>query len=448
MFYTVAGRSGAPGPAPWRSSPIRIPRFFYGWYIVGVAFLSLFMQASTGGFTFGIFLPAMSEDLGWSRSTIVLGASLSAITSAVAGPLLGRIVDWHGPRLLLALSFLGLGVAQIACGWVTDPWHFYLTFGLLSGAARAALQSVVPGAMIASWFIRRRSLAYGAAAMGPPVANVLLPPLIAALVGMMGWRVGWMGLGLVGIALGVVPTLLIVRRRPEDLGLHPDGDTPESSVADQAWGQGPSGVRDDWTAREAIHSPAFWMVAAGMALIVLAPNVSIIFMFSYLSSTGMEPSTAAAAVSAVSVMQVLSRLLFWAPVIGRLGSVRWALVLWGSILLCSSLLLALTQSEVGAFVAAGVLGLGLGGNLVLQLQVWPEYFGRSAIGTIIGTAQMLQGTTSAVVPFLLAVLLDHTGSYSALYLIVAALVLVGVTLLAMVGKPHRRLPVAAALGTG
>lgn len=410
-----------------------------------MAFLSLFMQASTGGFTFGIFLPAMSQDLGWSRSTIVLGASLSAITSAVASPLLGRIVDWRGPRLVLALSFLGLGAAQIASGWVDQPWHFYLTFGLLSGAARSALQSVVPGAMIANWFLRRRSTAYGAAAMGPPCANVLLPLLVAALVGAMGWRVGWLGLGVVCIVLGVLPTLLIVRRRPEELGLHPDGDPPEPSAGDTTGRPQRPDFTEDWTVREAVHSLSFWMVAAGMALIVLAPNVSIIFMFSYLGSKGMDPSLAATAVSTVSVMQVLSRLVFWAPVISRLGSVRWALVLWGAILLCSSLLLALVEGEAWAFVAAGVLGLGLGGNLILQLQVWPEYFGRSAIGTIIGTAQMLQGTTSAVVPLLLAVLLDHTGSYTTLYLIVAALVCAGVALHVLVGKPRRSSPIRPAV---
>jgi MFS transporter, OFA family, oxalate/formate antiporter len=268
---------------------------------------------------------------------------------------------------------------------------------------------------------------------------------MALLVGAFGWRDGWLALGLLAVLLGLGPALFIVRHRPEDMGLRPDGDPPEPSDAE------PSASRtaarslstEDWTAREAIHSRDFWMVAAGMSLILLAPNVSIVFLFSYLSSQGIGPSTAAGAVAAVSAMQVLSRLAFWAPVVPRLGSVRWALILWGSILLCSSLLLALAQSELWAFIAAGVLGLGLGGNLLLLLQVWPEYFGRTAIGTIIGTAQLLQGTTSAIVPLLLAALLDHTGSYRLLYLIVAGLVLVGLSLHAMVGKPRRPVRVAA-----
>jgi MFS family permease len=409
-----------------------------------MSFLSLFIQATTGGFTFGIFLAAMNEELGWSRSTIVLATSLLSITAAVASPLLGRIVDRRGPRLVLILSVIGMGIAQAASGLVTDPWQFYLAFGLLGGVARATLQSVAPGAMIAQWFQRRRSSAYGVAAMGPPLCNLLVPPVIAVVVATLGWRAGWMALGVLALALGLAPAVLIRRRRPEDIGLRIDNDPPEElTPGEERKPVGPASGSEDWTAREAIHHPAFWMIAAGMSLILLAPNISIIFMFSYLTSQGLPPTVAAATLSAVSAMQVVSRLVFWAPAIRRIGSVRWALVLWGSLLLASSLLLAVARGEVWAYVAAAVLGLGLGGNLVLQLQVWPEYFGRLAIGTIIGTAQLVQGVTSATVPLLLAALLDRTGSYTTVYLIVAALVFVGLLLHLVVGRPRRPAPVIA-----
>jgi MFS family permease len=180
------------------------------------------------------------------------------------------------------------------------------------------------------------------------------------------------------------------------------------------------------------------MVATGMSFILLAPNTSVVFLYSYLTSKGLGPAAAAAAVAGVSGMQVVSRVVFWLPMIARLNSVRRIVLLWGSLLLTSTLILALADSPAWAYVAAGVLGVGLGGSLVLLLQIWPEYFGRRAIGTIIGTAQALQGVSSATVPFLLAALLDRTGSFTLLYLIVAVFVLTGLALHVIVGKPTRQ----------
>jgi MFS family permease len=402
--------------------------------------MSLLVQASTNGFTFSIFLPAMASDLGWSSSAIVVASSIGALTSAFAGPLLGRVVDRRGPRPVFIASAIVMGATLASCALVEQAWQFYLAF-FLSGLARSALQGAIPGAMISSWFIRKRSAAFGIAAMGPPLANFILPPVITAAIALHGWRGGWATLGFICLTLGLAPALLIVRRRPEDFGLRPDGAPPTEQVTDgghgPASGQSPAELAEDWTAHEALHNRGFWLIAIGMALILLAPQTSVVFMFSYFTSQGIDPGVAATTISMVSAGQVLSRLLFWSPATARLPSVRWALILWGSILLCASLLLAFAEGQVWALLAAGVLGLGLGGNLVLHLQIWPEYFGRQEIGAIIGTAQMLQGISFALVPLALAALIDHTGSYRALYLIVAGLVAVGLTLHIVVGRPVR-----------
>lgn len=380
----------------------------------------------------------MSADLDWSRSTIVAGSSIAAITSSFSAPFLGRIVDKRGPRLVLVTSVVVLGLALIATSQVQEPWQFYVALGVICGISRSALTSVGPGAMVAQWFRRRRATAYSITAMGPPVGNVLLPPLLAVFIGAFGWRAGWMGLAALALGLGPIPLAMIVRRRPEDIGLRTDGDAPVETPADGSM-PSPDVIVDDedWTASEALHSGAFWMVAAGMALILLSPNVSMVFMYPYLTSKGLDPTGAAAAVVVVSAMQVISRLAFWGPAITRLGTVRRVVLLWGVLLLSATLLLAFAQSVVWAYVAAVVLGLGFGGNLVLQLQIWPEYFGRTAVGTITGMSQALQGLSSATVPLLLAGLVDRTGSYTVLFFIVSGLVLSGLTLHAMVGKPRR-----------
>lgn len=413
----------------------RFPHIFYGWYITGLAFLCLFVTSTTNSFTFSIFLPAMHDDLGWASSTIVAGSSIAAIVSAVTAPWLGRIVDQSGPFLVLVASMIAFGGSLLASALVVEPWQFFVAFGLVGGISRASLQSVLPGSMIANWFVRKRSAAYGVTAMGPPIANLLMTPATSVLVAAHGWRTGWGAMSALAIGLGLLPGLLLTRRRPEDMGLLPDGDTPLSEVEQQT---APRSTIDDndWTAYEATHSFEFWQVAGGLALIMAAPSISVVFLFSYFTDKGMSTTIAAAAVTVVSVLQVGSRVAFWVPVIIRLG-VRRTLLLWGGLLFTSSILLAFAQSDAWAYAATGVLGLAMGGNLVLQLQIWPEYFGRTAIGSIIGIGHLLQGIMSAVVPLALAAQLDATGSYSNLYLSVAVLVFSGLVIQAKVGRPTR-----------
>ena len=409
---------------------------YYGWWVVGVAFLSLFISGMTNGFTFSIFLPAMNAELGWSRSTIVVASSLASIVGALTSPLLGRFADKRGTRLLLVFMVLSMALGFTLSGLSRSPWQFFLAYGVLSGTARMALNGVLPGAMVSQWFIRKRSTAYGWAALGPPMSNLLMPPLVTAVVAAFSWRAGWFTLSTVSLVLGLAPALLLTARRPRDLGLLPDGDTPEvlsvSSDADPY-------VRDpkDWTAREALHSYKFWMVAAGTTLILLAPNTAVVFMFSFLTSRGAPAGIAAAVISGIAAMQLITRVTFWAPLIARTGSVRWVVVIWGALLTLSAVCLCLAVSPVLAYIGAAVLGLAMGGNLVLQLQIWPEYFGRSAVGTIIGIGQLLQGITIAVIPLALAALLDRTGSYALLFGATAALVGAGLLLHLKVGKPDR-----------
>ncbi len=410
-------------------------RPFHGWYIVAVAFLSLFVGASTSGFTFSILLPAMNVDLGWSRTTIVLGAGLSGVTAAVVGPWVGRLVDKRGPRLVMVISIICLGASLAASGLVTSPWQFYLAYGIVSGVSRSALISVAPGALIANWFVRRRATAFGIAAVGPPVSNLIVPPVLAAVIGLFGWRAGWVALGLVPVVIGLAPVLLFVRRRPEDMGLLPDGDSPIEPAFARA-GREPLTRSKDWTAAEAFHSTAFWILATGMALILLAPNVTVVFMFSYLNSKGLDPTAAAVTISALSALQVLSRIVMWTPAVARLG-VQRVLIVWGCLLSFASVVMAMAPDQNWAYGASALLGLSMGGNLVLQLQIWPEYFGRTAVGAVLGAGQLVQGMSSAIVPLALAALLDRTGSYGQLYGIVAGLVFVGVLLHLKIGQPMR-----------
>ena len=407
---------------------------FYGWYIVAIAFLSLFVCSGATGFGFSVFLPVMSAELGWPRSTLVLAASIGWGASSLAGPLLGRQIDRHGARVILSAAMVLSAVAVAACGLVQEAWQFHLTFGLLGGLARAVQQNVAPSAMVANWFHRRRSLAFSFAALGPPASSLVYPGIIALAIGGLGWRATWVLLGVSVLALGLPPVALLVRRRPEDLGLLPDGDAPGDAAGVRP---APQATDEDWELREAVRSGSFWGVALGMALVLLTPATVTVFLFPYFYDQGMGEVVAAGTISALSLVQVLSRMFFWGPAIGKLGSVQRVLQLWAVLIFLATLLLQFAHDEFMAYVCSSVLGLAMGGNLVLQMQVWPEYFGRKAVGAITGMAQLCMGASAAGGPLLVTFLVEQSGGYAAPLTVMAASAALGLMLLTMAGIPKR-----------
>jgi MFS family permease len=194
---------------------------------------------------------------------------------------------------------------------------------------------------------------------------------------------------------------------------------------------------EDWTFQEAVHSAGFWGLATSMALIGLMPSTVFVFLFATFHSQGLSDTAAAATISVMGLTQVVTRVAFWTPFIARLGSVQRALLLWGGLLTCAALWLSVAQGALMAYLASGFLGVAMGGNLVLQLLIWPEYFGRTAVGAISGTANLLHGISGAAGPLLGAMLVDLTGGYFWLYLAMAGCALAGLLLQMMVGKPRR-----------
>ncbi len=401
----------------------------------------------------------MVRDLGWPYTTLIGASSLGVVLGAMIGPWVGRIVDRRGGRLVLCVSVAVAAGSTAAAGLTTEPWHLFLSYGVISGATRAILMNVAPGAIIANWFRRRRAAAYGAAALGPPAASIVLPTLVALATQAFSWRGAWLVVAIGTLVLGLPPMAILVRRHPEDMGLLPDGDPPPpgsmataATAASEAAsaarsapsdgvrvtgpGSAPSSNATDWTLHEALHSPGFWGVVGFMALIGVMPNTVYLFLVSSLRAQGLSGAGAAAALSVMGLTQVLARVGVWTPLVARLG-VQTAVRAWAGMLLLAALFLALANGEVAGYLAAGFLGLGMGANLVLQLIVWPEYFGRTAVGAITGAANVVSGLAGAAGPLFAAALVDMTGSYTWSYLFMALAVLLGLILQVVAGRPRK-----------
>ncbi|MBI2539064.1 MAG: MFS transporter, partial [Deltaproteobacteria bacterium] len=198
-------------------------KFFYGWTIVAVGFLAHIASAFSISSTLSVFLKPLSEDLGISRGVFSLIRSGEILIIAAAAPLVGTLMDRHGARWLMAAGGLVSGAGFLLLGQARDFWQFLLFRWLLISPGDALMGGMVINVSISRWFVRMRGRALALAGMGHGLAKVGMPLFAASLIAAAGWRASWAVLGILTVILVVAPALLFMRRRPEDMGLLPDG---------------------------------------------------------------------------------------------------------------------------------------------------------------------------------------------------------------------------------
>src|SRR5262245_10833681 len=202
---------------------LRLP-FFYGWIVAAVVFISMAVgvNARTG---FSLLFPPIIQEFGWERGMTAGAFSFGFLVSAVLSPFLGRLMDRRGPRGAREMGILlvsaGLGRAKQVR--VRAPWQLYLTLGVMVGGGSVCLGYTGQSLFLPNWFVRRRGLAMSLAFSGVGVGSIILLPWLQAVIGRAGWRTACLSMGLLVLVL-LAPLNLLLRRRPQDIGLEPDGD--------------------------------------------------------------------------------------------------------------------------------------------------------------------------------------------------------------------------------
>ena len=424
----------ATGQPPAASVPERPGGLYYGWYIVGAAGVAHFAGATLQGYGTGPFLVPMSEDLGWTRTEFILALTLGQFIVAFVTLLIGRPLDRRGARPFILVGALLAAAGLLATSQVEELWQWLLVRGVVVAVATGLAGGLVVSVMLAKWFVDRRGRAVGFATMGISLAGVLVPPLLTASVDNYGWRASWQLLAVVSLVL-LVPAALVTRRQPEDLGLHPDG----RSDAELRAGAGEGARRDferSLTRGQAVRTQAMWVliVAFGfgnLSLLALATQ-----SIPYLTDSGFSRETAAAMLSLFAFPGVLTR-AFWGLAAERI-SPRYLSA--GSFLcIAAGLVVIIAGAQAGSvgIVASGFLlvGTGIAGGLPLQELLWATYFGRRHLGEVRSLAMPFRVMFGASGPILVSVYFDATGSYTGVFLAMAATALVGAALMLVVCEP-------------
>jgi MFS family permease len=391
---------------------VRLP-FFYGWVIVAVAFVTMGVGVNART-AFSLLFPPILAEFGWERGLTAGAFSFGFLVSALLSPSLGKLMDRRGPRVVLEL-----GVALVAAGLllaplVSEPWHLYATLGVLVGGGSVCMSYTGQALYLPNWFVRRRGLAMSIAFSGVGVGSIILLPWLQTLIERNGWRAACWTLGVVALIL-LAPLNLLVRGRPSDLGLAPDGGPaasasgggPRSNVVDAAW------AAVDWTLARALRTGRFWWIALGYLCGLYAWYAVQVHQTKYLVEIGFSPGVAAWALGLVSLVAVPGQIALghlsdrigreWVWTVGNLGFV-----------LCYVALLMLegrpTPTLLYLMVAAqGLLGYGL----VSVIGAIPaEIFEGRQYGTIFGTLMLASIAGGAAGPWLTGALHDATGSYA------------------------------------
>jgi len=391
---------------------MRVP-FFYGWIIVAVAFVTMGVGVNART-AFSLLFPPILAEFGWERGVTAGAFSFGFLVAAALSPFLGRLMDRRGPRVVMEMGVGFMAAGLMLAPLLREPWHLYATLGVLVGGGSVCLSYTGHALFLPNWFVRQRGLAMSLAFSGVGVGAIIVLPWLGTLIQRFGWRTACWATGFLVLTL-LAPLNLLLRRRPEELGLEPDGDTSSrsavasraSNVVDSAW------AAVDWTLGRAVRTSRFWWIAVGYFCGLFAWYAVQIHQTKYLVEIGFSPTAAAWALGFVSLAGVPGQIALghlsdrigreWVWTVGSLGFV-----------LCYLALLLLPHTPTPGLLYFMVVSQGLlGYGLTSVIGAIPaEIFQGRHYGTIFGTLMLASIAGGAAGPWVTGALHDATGSYA------------------------------------
>ncbi|MCZ6729477.1 MAG: MFS transporter [SAR324 cluster bacterium] len=416
-------------------------RLYYGWVIVGVIFVSNLATFSANT-SFGLFVTRFETDFGWSRSAIALAPTLGTVFGAIFAPMLGRAVDRFGVRPLMVGGGLFGATCYFLLGNINAIWQLYLLYGMMFGVLSIGAGFLVSNVTVTRWFVKRRGRAMAVVMMGSSLGGFVFISVQAFLIEVFDWRVALSVQGLFVVVLVVLPGWLLMVNAPEDLGM---AGHRELSHGSQSQHEGAVQQGEDWTLREAMGVPTFWLVLGG----IMMNNLMVAGYFAntvpHMESLGFSRIVAGSAWAAFFLVGVFAKFI-WGFIV-EYTTVRWGLVLLNLGEFLGLYLILTAKSKTDLYVWAVVQGFCHGPWLALSTQVWGDYFGRRSIGKIYGTVQPAIVLGGAVGPWLGGYIYDRTGDYTLFYQILMAMMLAGCLIYISAKPPVKAAPARQAAET-
>ena len=413
-------------------------KIFWGWRIVGAGCAIQFLQSWLLTQAFGAYFAVLTEERGWSKTALSGAAALQPMEAALLGPALGWILDRFGPAVMIRTGIVGLGLGFMVLSQIDSLAGFHAAFIVI--ALGASLCGFFPlNVALIHWFERKRARALSSIQFGFALGGIAVPA-VAWSLSLYGWRATAFASGVIVLAVGI-PLSLVFRRRPEDCGEVIDGERlPAQAASDDPGSAAPDAARD-FTAREALRTPAFWLLSLGHGFALFVVSAINVHAITHMKE-GLGYSVEAA--SLYIMLQTFSQIggiAFGWWIGDRFDKRRVSAV---CMLMHMAGLLCLTYADA-TLLATGVLVVaytllhgsawGLRGPFMQAIRA--DYFGRSSIGMILGLSFMIVVLGQIGGAMISGILADVTGNYRAGFTVVAVLAGLGSVFFLLAKRPER-----------
>ncbi|MFP6808184.1 MAG: MFS transporter [Pseudomonadales bacterium] len=415
---------------------IRNDTIFYGYWLIAAAFVAQFVSAGVQNYIIGPFMIPMTEELGWSRAEFTIPRTLGQVFMAFTGFFIGSHVDRLGARRFMIFGTLILTVALYLTSYLTTLWEWIVLNGVILTVGAALIGNLVVNVTLAKWFVDFRGRAVAFAAMGVSFAGVLLVPVITYIIDAEGWRFAWQFLSISTLIIAIPPAL-VMRRTPEDYGLHPDGRTDEDVLAGKT-SKAMADYENSLTRLEAFKTSSFYLLVLAFGLFSITIQVMLIQTIPFLTDANYSRSAAAMMITITSIPALLSKPI-WGWLIDGLDAKPLAATSAGLTAISLFIIVFSVQSnaQLWTYLGFALLGLGWGGMIPLQEVIWASYFGRRYIGAVRSAALPFTILLTAAAPLATSYYYDVVGNYDGAILIVASANLVSAFMILWIPNPSK-----------
>lgn len=404
----------------------RRSKLFYGYVVVAAAFfIILVMWGSL--YSFGVFFQLLLDEFGWTRTVMSGAFSLHMVLHGCLYIITGKLTDKFGPRLVVTVCGLFLGLGFLLMSQVNTIWQLYLFYGVIIGIGISG-GSVPLLSTVAKWFVKKRGMMTGTVSSSIGLGTVIMPSVAGWLISTYGWRSSYVDIGIIVLVVIVIAAQFL-RRDPSDLGLVAYG-------ASEANAEGFNAVEVRLSFRKAIYTRQVWLLCVALFSFGFYLQTVMVHVVLYATGLGISVTSAASILAAIGGASIAGRLIMGSAG-DRVGNKLATLI--SLVIISMTLLWLLTVGEVWMlYLFAAVFGFVYGGIAALMSPLVAELFGLRAHGIILGMVSFSLTTGGAVGPVLASYIFDVTASYQLAFLICLLVSIISIVALIFLKPVARR----------